>query len=225
MTNLLIASFNKEIQAIEASRKLTELELSGDITIYERVLLKKRADGTAEILQADITHGVRSISGMSLATLIGIIGGPVGMAAGILSGTLSEVAIELGYFGFSEDFGKKVVNKLEGNDVAVIAEVDEENPVFINGTIGGMISRTNVQYAYSEYSEERIEAIDSEIAAQRIRIKSVEDAEKILLEQKIIDLKEKRRRKLAELERRAKEGRLMGRSSIPGGQSNRNNFY
>jgi len=45
MTNLLIASFKEEAEAIEASSKLNELETIGDITIYEMVVIKKMQTG------------------------------------------------------------------------------------------------------------------------------------------------------------------------------------
>ena len=71
MTNLLIASFKQEAEAIEASQKLNELESIGDITIYEMVVITKNADGEAVVLQADTNEGVRTLSGMAIGTLIG----------------------------------------------------------------------------------------------------------------------------------------------------------
>lgn len=41
MTNLIVISFKNEAQAIETSHKLMELESSGDITFYEKVILRK----------------------------------------------------------------------------------------------------------------------------------------------------------------------------------------
>ena len=57
MTNLIISTFKEEATAIEASQKLNELEIIGDITIYERVILKKHADGETVVLQADTAGG------------------------------------------------------------------------------------------------------------------------------------------------------------------------
>lgn len=77
MTNLLIASFKEEAEAIEASHKLNELETIGDITVYEMVVIEKNADGQAVILQADTDEGVRTMSGMAIGTLVGSLAGPV----------------------------------------------------------------------------------------------------------------------------------------------------
>ena len=70
MTNLIIASFKQEAEAIEASNKLNELESIGDITIYERILVKKKEDGEAVILQTDTTEGQTALSGMAIGALI-----------------------------------------------------------------------------------------------------------------------------------------------------------
>ncbi len=214
MTSLIIVSFSKESQAIEASRKLSQLEAFGDLTIYERVIVKKKADGNAEVLQADITDGLRSISGMPLSTLAAAMGGPVGMVLGILSGSFEVSMLESNYFGFSDDFEMRLATKVQTGELAIVAEVDEENPVFINGTLGGLIMRTDVDYEYDQYLEHNIESIDEEIATLRARLRSAVESERPLIQQKTMDLKEKRRRKLAELEKKTHEKISKLRSGI-----------
>jgi len=218
MTNLIIASFQDEAQAIEASRRLSQLESFGDITIYERVIVKKNSNGTVEVIHADIMEGMRTISGLSLGTLVGTLGGPVGMAVGMLSG----VGAEANYFGLSEEFASKVMSKMKPGGVCIIAELDEDNPVYINGTVGGEITRASVDYEYDAYAEAQIEVIDELIAVQRARIKSAINTEKSIIQQKIVDLREKRRRRLAALEREAKESLTKGKSgSFPAGDKAR----
>src|SRR4030095_3579509 len=88
MTNLIVASFANEDKAILASHKLVELESFGDITVYEKVILKKDLQGNISALQTNSTEGLRTVSGMALGTVIGALAGPVGMLVGMLSGTL-----------------------------------------------------------------------------------------------------------------------------------------
>ncbi len=171
MTNLITASFQDEAQAIEASRRLSQLESFGDITIYERVIVKKNSNGTVEVLQADIAERVRPVSGLALGTLVGTLGGPVGMAVGMLSGVWAGVVEEANYFGLSEEFASKVINKMKPGGVCIIAELDEDNLVYINGTVGGDITRTSVDYEYDAYAEAQIEEIDELIAVKRAMIK------------------------------------------------------
>jgi len=222
MTNLITASFQDEAQAIEASRRLSQLESFGDITIYERVIVKKNSNGTVEVIQADIMEGMRAVSGLSLGTLVGTLGGPVGMAVGMLSGVWAGVVAEANYFGLSEEFASKVMSKMKPGGVCIIAELDEDNPVYINGTVGGEITRASVDYEYDAYAEAQIQGIDELIAVQRARIKSAINTEKSIIQQKIVDLREKRRRRLAALERKAKESLEKGKSgSFPAGEKAR----
>ena len=149
MVNLVIASFKDEAKAKAASQKLFELESIGDITVYESVIVKKKLDGETEILKAYTTGGLRTLSGMAIGSLVGAIAGPVGMAVGMFAGTVGGMAWEADYFSFSEDFGSKVTNKMSPDTFALVAEIDEDNVVFVDGTLaplGGVVVRTDVDY-------------------------------------------------------------------------------
>ena len=215
MTCLIIASFEKEDEGIEISRKLSRLETLGEITIFERVIVRRNSDGTASVLQADITDGLRSISGLALDTLVTALGGPVGMAVGILSGTFAGRVRDLNYFGFPDDFESMLVGKILPGDVSIIAELDDNNSIYLNSLPGTRITRMNVDYEYPEYAESRIEAVDEEIAMRRFRMKSAGPAEISILLQRISDLKEKRRRKLVDLDKKTKERLAKSNSTYP----------
>jgi len=208
MTNLLIASFKEEAEAIEASSKLNELETIGDITIYEMVVIKKNADGEAAVLQADTNEGVRTLSGMAIGTLIGSLAGPVGVVAGMFTGTLAGMAMEEDHYGFAEDFTSKVNARLQPGETAVVAEIDEDNQVFVDGyltPLGATLTRTDVDYEYDEYSDEEMDELDEEIAAERAKIKSATDADKSKIRKKIAELKEKRKERIADLKEKIKD--------------------
>ncbi len=65
--------------------------------------------GDAVILQADTNEGVRTLSGMAIGILIGALAGPVGVVAGLFTGTLAGMALEDDHYGFTEDFTSKVL--------------------------------------------------------------------------------------------------------------------
>jgi uncharacterized membrane protein len=208
MTNIIVASFAKEAQAIEASHKLTELESFGDISIYEKVMVKKDTDGNITPLQTDTSEGLRIISGMTLGTLVGAFAGPVGLMVGMLSGTLVGSALEADYVDFSEDFSSKVTGQLQPGTVAISAEIYEEGPAFVDNALeplGAAIFRSNVDYVYNDYVDEQVEEIDEEIAGEREKIKSAAAAEKSRIQQKIASLKEKRHKRIVELKEKQKE--------------------
>src|SRR4030095_8154038 len=132
MTNLIVMSFPSEAKALEASHKLIELESFGDITIFEKGIIKKGAFGDISVLQSDTTTGLRTVSGMALGTLIGALGGPVGILIGILAGTVTGVFLDIDHVDFSESFVSKVSHDLQPGTVALVAEISEDNPALLD---------------------------------------------------------------------------------------------
>jgi uncharacterized membrane protein len=207
MTNLIVISFKNESQAIEASHKLAELESFGDITVYEKVIVRKDSKGETTVLQTDTSDGLRVLSGMTLGTLIGAFAGPVGLLVGMVTGTLTGAILESDYFDFSEDFKSKVMDRIQPGTVAIIAEIYEENPAFVDNAVtplGATIFRSDVDYVYDEYVDDQIEELDEEIAGERAKIKSAAASEKAKIHKKIDQLKEKRRERIIELKGKQK---------------------
>ena len=208
MTNLIVLSFPDEAKAIQASHKLVELESFGDISVFEKVIIKKGADGEYTSLQSESSDGLRLASGMALGTLIGAIGGPIGMAIGMLTGTAVGAVVETDYADFSEDFMNKVSNRLKPGDVAILAEISEDSPAFVDGVVtplGGNIFRSNVDDVYENYEDEQIKEFDREIAEDRKQLKAAMKEDKESIKKRIEQLKEKRRKRIADLKEKAKD--------------------
>ncbi|NIG54117.1 DUF1269 domain-containing protein [Chitinophaga sp. Cy-1792] len=203
MTNIIIATFPQESQAVAALKRFTQLESIGDITIYESALVKKNANGETSLLETDsTTEGVRALSGMALGTLIGAFAGPVGILAGMLVGTISGAIWESNYYSFTQEFSNKIAGELQPGYTALIAEVDEDNEVFVDSyvkSLGGSVTRTDVDYEYEKFSDEQVEAIDEQIAADRAKIRTAAEADKAKLEKEIASLKDKRKERIAAL--------------------------
>ena len=211
MTNLIVGSFDNESQAITASHRLNELESYGDITVYEKVIIKKDFDGETSVIQSDTSDGVRTFSGMAIGSLVGAIAGPVGLLVGMITGTLVGAVAESDYFDFSDEFTRKVKDRLQPGTVAILAEVYEDSPDFIDNAFNGLgattVFRSDVDYVYDDYEDEQVEESDEEIAAERAKIKSANAEEKAKIQQNIDDLKEKRRKRIAELKEKHQTNR------------------
>jgi uncharacterized membrane protein len=210
MTNLIIASFKEEAEAIAASKKLNDLETIGDITIFEMVVVKKNPDGEAVVLQEpeDSAEGVKTISGMAVGTLVGSLAGPVGMVLGMFTGTMVGAADEADDYGFAADFVSGVEEHLQPGTAAVVAEVEEDDPVFIDSTlnmIGATVTRTDVNYEYTKYSDEEIDEFDEDIAAAREKLKGAAAEDKDRIRQRIAKLKDKRKDRISELKEKAQD--------------------
>jgi uncharacterized membrane protein len=217
MTNLIIAAFKEEAEAIEASQKLNDLESIGDITVYERVILKKNADGETVLLQSDTTEGLTTVSGMTVGALIWALAGPVGLVAGMLTGTLTGALVETDHFGFAEDFITGVSDHLQPGMTAVIAEVEESDPVFVDSSLtplGTTVTRSDVDYEYNKHSDEEIEELDEEIAAARAKLKSATEIEKVKFQKKIAKLKEERKERIGEFEEKLKDATAEVKTSV-----------
>jgi uncharacterized membrane protein len=207
MTNLIVISFKNESQAIEGSHKLVELESFGDITVYEKVMLKKDSAGKTSVIQSETSDGLRTLSGMALGSLVGALAGPVGLIVGMITGTLTGAALESDYFDFSEDFESKAMNRVQPETVSIIAEVYEDNPAFVDNAVapfGATVFRSDVDYVYDEYVDDQIEELDEEIATERANIKAAAASERSRIQQRIDQLKERRQQRIIQLKEKQK---------------------
>jgi len=208
MTNLIVLSFTDEAKAIEASHKLAELESFGDISMFEKVIIKKGTNGEFTYLQTETSDGLRVVSGMALGTLVGAIGGPVGMLVGMLSGTAIGAVVETDYIDFSEEVVRKVTDRLKVGDVAILAEISEDGPAFVDSAVtplGGNIFRSNVDDVYDDYEDDQVKQFDKEITEERKQLKAGMREDKARIKKRIEQLKEKRRQRIAALKEKAKD--------------------
>jgi uncharacterized membrane protein len=207
MAQVIVISLQEEAKAIEALHKLNELESQGDISIYDKVMVRKNADGKCEILKEDSSSGWRALTGMSVGSLIGLIGGPVGFVVGLYAGTVVGAIAELSHYDFADDFVTKIENEIPVGTVAIIAEVDELSDVFIDTTLkpyNAVITRSDVDFEFDKYANEQIDEIDEEIADDRAALKKAIGDDRKKIQKKIHNLKEKRQEKIAEFVANAK---------------------
>ena len=159
MTNLIVLSFTNESKAIEASQKLAELESIGDISVFEKVIIKKGANGEFTYLQTESSDGLRMVSGMALGTLVERLADLVGMMVGNAFGHPGGAVGETEYIDFSEETVRKVTDQLNAGDVAILAEISEEGSFFVDMLqphLGGNIFRHNVDDVYSDYEDQQL---------------------------------------------------------------------
>jgi uncharacterized membrane protein len=217
MTNLIIATFKEEAGALEASQKLNDLEAIGDITVYEKVIIRKNADGTTVVLQSDTTEGLSTVSGMAVGALIGALAGPVGLVAGMFTGTMAGALVETDNYGFAEDFISGAANQLKPGMTAVIAEVEESDQVFLDSSLaplGGTLTRSDVDYEYDKHSDEEIDEMDEDIAAARAKLKSAAQNDKAKFQKKIDKLKEERKERIQEFKEKVKDTEAEVKASV-----------
>lgn len=206
MRNIIVVSFTDEAKAIEAMHKLTELDSYGDISIYEKIMIRKNANGESEVLKEDSFEGWRTLTGMSIGGMLGLLGGPVGFVIGLYSGTAIGAIGDLNHYDFADDFITRTEDKLKPGTVSIIAEIDEDSSAFIDISLkpyDAVISRTDVDFEFDNYVNQEIDEIEDEIAEERAALKKAIGDDKIEIQNKIAALKEKRKATIAKFEANA----------------------
>jgi uncharacterized membrane protein len=80
MDRMLVVVFDNEAKAYEGKKALQQLDNEGSVSVYAYAVLTKNADGTASIKQGDDAGPLGTLVGTSLGSLIGLLGGPTGLA-------------------------------------------------------------------------------------------------------------------------------------------------
>ena len=145
MERMLVVVFNDESKTYEGSRALNQLDAEGSIAVHAESVVKKNADGTATVKQAEGDFPIRTIGGTALGGLIGLLGGPVGFGIGAAAGAMAGSFGDVYRAGVDEDFLDDVSTALIPGKCAVVADVSEEwvTPVDTRmEALGGVVFRT-----------------------------------------------------------------------------------
>ncbi|WP_159476769.1 DUF1269 domain-containing protein [Dyadobacter sp. 3J3] len=202
MTKIIVISFDQESKAIEALHKLAALESYGDITVYEKTMVRKLENGHYEILKQEESQGWKTLEGMAVGSLLGMLAGPVGFVIGLYTGAAIGLVSEIREYNFEADFIAKTEQGASAGTVSIIAEIDEDSNVFIDEavkTFGGTISRSDVDFEFDHYANEKLDELDDQINAARVELKKSAGEAREKVTKKIAKLKETRRQKFAEL--------------------------
>lgn len=209
MTKVIVASFKEEAKAINAMHKLVELDSFGDISIYDRMMVRKKSNGDYEILKEDGSNEWRTITGMAVGGLIGLLGGPVGVVIGLCTGTVIGGISESSHYNLEGDFLAEIEKSMPVGEISIVAEIDEYSIGFIDTYLkpfGAKISRSNVDFEFDQYVKDDINEIDEDIADAKVELKKSAGNEKAKIEKKIAAMKAKRKLIIADFETAGKNG-------------------
>ena len=167
MDKMLVVVFDSETKAYECSEALQELHWEGSINLYSQVVIARDASGKVEVKQEGDMGPAGTAVGLLTGSLIGMIGGPVGLVLGAGAGTFGDMVYDLAHLGVGEDFLKEVEKSLQPGKAAVVAEVWEEWTAPVDtrlGALGGVIHRRERKDVLNDLIEQDIAAIKADIA-------------------------------------------------------------
>ncbi len=143
--NFVVITFEEEAKAIEASHKLQDLALRGDIAMGYSVMLRKGPNGEIEALKKNTAGGDDTWSGMFIGMLVGMFFGPLGFLLSMLTGTAIGAGVDYSQVKKEDGFVEKVKEKLNNGRIAIITNCDESSSIFIDNAmkeLGGDVYRS-----------------------------------------------------------------------------------
>ncbi|HVP68032.1 MAG TPA: DUF1269 domain-containing protein [Anaeromyxobacteraceae bacterium] len=128
----------------------------GAISLYATALVAKDSRRVVSVRRAPdegpLGTAVRTFTG----SLLGLLGGPVGLVVATSVGTVSGVLVDMARVGVNEEFLAEVCHQLRPGTVALIAEASEEQVTPVDAsiaTLGGRVIR-----------RARVRVIDAQVA-------------------------------------------------------------
>ena len=121
MDRMLTVVFDNESKAYEGKKALLQLDGEGSIIVYAYAVITKNADGTSTIKQGDDPGPIGTFVGTSVRSLIGLLGGPAGLAIGATAGVAAGSIFDVHNARIADDYLDDVKKALTANKVAVVA--------------------------------------------------------------------------------------------------------
>lgn len=165
MANIIVVTFKEEIKAIEALNKIKELDVCGEIILYDHIIIREKENNQYEVL-SDQTSGAgwRIFTGIALGSLVGgALSGSIGFIIGLYTGFVAGIIWGIIHFNVQKNFIQKVTNRMTTGTIAIIAEVAEENPNFLDDALKAFRLegiRSEVGIEFDDYQDEQIEEFE-----------------------------------------------------------------
>jgi len=188
MERMLVAIFSDAAKAREASDALQRMGEQSEIAVHTVRILTRERDGT--ITSTDIAHQLPegTMGATAVGSLLGLLGGPLGLAVGAVGGMLIGGAADYAKTKVTADFAQEVADELTPGKSAVVANVDEESVDPVNARLqplGAAILRTDLSDVADQEYEHEMATIKSGLAETREKLAARRGTRKARLHAKI----------------------------------------
>jgi uncharacterized membrane protein len=206
MERMLVVVFDNEAKAYDGSRAIQGLSDDNVIAVHASRVVTKDADGTTTVIKTHDALPEGTMGSTAVGSLIGMLGGPVGLAVGAASGFVVGATTDLARARVADDFVRDVEKALMPGRSAVVAAIDEESTDPVDARMapfGGLVLRRALSDVWDSAYEEDIAAIETDIARTKAEHAASRAARRAKLQARIDSLNEKLHQALD----RAKAGR------------------
>jgi uncharacterized membrane protein len=196
METIIQAVFANETDAIAAQRALEKLDSDSDVSLGEIYVIGNDGHGNASVKSSEgETVGAGMAGGALLGSLLGLLGGPVGVllggSAGLLIGATGDLAQSVDMDDYLDDFAKK----LQGEQTMLVAHLWEDAFAPVDSVLkpfGGQVTRLDVNAEIDKANQAEIDEINRKIDQAEADMAAANAADKAAFEAKIAEWKAKR---------------------------------
>jgi uncharacterized membrane protein len=173
MERMLVAVFGDEAKARESAWALQAMADNSEIALHTVQIFTRNQDGvvaSAEVYNA-LPEG--TMGGTAVGSLLGLLGGPVGLAIGAGSGLLVGATADYAKRRVTTDFAQQVAHELRPGRAAIVAEVDEEETEAVNErmqALGATVLRRDLSDLADQEYEHEMASIKSDLARVRAKL-------------------------------------------------------
>jgi uncharacterized membrane protein len=205
MEKMLVVVFDSEAKVNKGADALKELDIEGTVSVYAGAIIKKNQDGTVTALDYKEEWPIRAVGGTAIGSLIGLLGGPVGVFIGASSGLMIGAFDDLYHAGVSAEFLDDVASTLSVGKYALVADISEEYVIPLDirmEELGGEVFRTRKRYVEEDQLQSDIDEIDADIDRWEKEMADSRAEHKAKLQAKIEKAKQKRDKKIEQIKQR-----------------------
>ncbi len=205
MEKMLVVVFDSEDKANKGADALRDLDREGTVSVYSGAIIKKNQDGTVTALNAREEWPIGAAGGTAIGSLIGLLGGPVGVVLGASTGLMVGAFGDLYRSGVNVDFLDDISGMLTPGKYALLADISEEYLAPLDTkmeAIGGEVYRARKDYIEDAQLQRDIDQLDADIDQMGKEMADSRAEHKAKLQAKIQKAKQKRDKKIEELKQR-----------------------
>jgi uncharacterized membrane protein len=173
MERMLVALFGDEDKAREGAQALQAMGDDSEIALHTVQMFTRNPDGV--VASADVYTALPegAMGGTAVGSLLGLLGGPVGLAIGAGSGLLVGATADYAKRRVTTDFAQHVADELTPGRAAIVAEVDEEETEAVNErmqALGATVLRRDLSDLADQEYEDEMASIKNDLARVKAKL-------------------------------------------------------